>query len=163
MHGNVSACRHVPPADAYAHAAAELRALQQAHKTSAPADNNDSGSPSDGKGDYADGTYALSVEARAQLGMRFVGSRGNEKLFEMSAWVPEERISVLDALRCHTSWSASALGLDGAVGGLHVGMAADMAVLSHSPLGEGLRGSVPLVLRTYVDGHCVHSLPEWSC
>lgn len=62
------------------------------------------------------------------------------------------QLTMEDALRLHTSAAAWSGRLEGVVGSLKVGLAADFVVLSNSPLVADEQ--LPEVLQTYVDGEC---------
>ncbi|MHB1326623.1 MAG: amidohydrolase [Gemmatimonadales bacterium] len=75
-------------------------------------------------------------------------------------FVPEERITVEEALRAYTVDNAYAMYLDGVVGRLAVGMKADIVVLDRDPLtvpAEELDRVRPRM--TVVAGRVVHRLP----
>lgn len=75
-------------------------------------------------------------------------------------WLPEERLSMADALRAYTAGSAAAAGREAELGTLAPGMLADVAVLDCNLLGEDVahepeRMLDAKVLATYVGGTAV--------
>lgn len=75
-------------------------------------------------------------------------------------WLPEERISVADALRAYTVGSAQAAGRDD-IGLIESGMWADLAILDRNLLGRDVSENPDLILdthvmATFVGGACVY-------
>ena len=77
------------------------------------------------------------------------------------AFLPDERIGLDDALASFTLGSAWANHLDGEVGSIEVGKAADLAVLDRDLFdrGAGAIGEAR-VIATFIDGKAVYEGPE---
>lgn len=73
-----------------------------------------------------------------------------------TTWVPEESLSVSEALLASTRDAAVAATRGHDLGVLQVGRWADLVVLSSDLLAMASGGARPLVLHTYVSGRCVH-------
>lgn len=72
------------------------------------------------------------------------------------AWVPEESLTVSEALLASTRDAALAANRGHDLGVLEVGRWADLAVLSSDLLALASGGSRPHVLHTYISGRCVY-------
>ena len=77
------------------------------------------------------------------------------------AFLPDERIGLDDALAGFTRGSAWANHLDGEVGSIEIGKAADLAVLDRDLFdrGAGAIGEARVVA-TFIDGEAVYERPE---
>ncbi len=78
-----------------------------------------------------------------------------------AGWVPEEKISVEEALRCYTANNAYAIFQEDTLGALEAGKQADIAVLSANPLEiDPVEIQNIRVLRTIVAGRTVHTAQD---
>jgi predicted amidohydrolase YtcJ len=75
-----------------------------------------------------------------------------------SGWIPEQKISVEEALTCYTRNSAHGIFMEDSLGTLEPGKQADMIVLSDSPLEvDAVEIKDIVVLQTYVGGKRVYA------
>jgi predicted amidohydrolase YtcJ len=86
---------------------------------------------------------------------------------EQQPWAPEESMPLEVALQLHTATAAKVARLDRWVGQLQPGLRGDFIVLDRSPFegldelsGGGFAAGMPRVLKTYVDGKCVHGCDD---
>lgn len=80
---------------------------------------------------------------------------------EKSAFLPEERIELMDALAGFTTGSAWVNHLEGELGSIEVGKTADLVVLDRDLFdrGQGAIGEARVVA-TFIDGIAVHERPD---
>jgi len=72
-------------------------------------------------------------------------------------WIPEQKISVEEALKCYTRSNAYAMFAEGKVGSLALGHLADIVVLSDSPLKiDPVKIKDIKVIKTFVGGRSVY-------
>ena len=80
---------------------------------------------------------------------------------ERPPFLPDERIELIDALAAFTTGTAFVNHLDGEVGSIEVGKAADLVVLDRD-LFDRAAGAIgeARVVATFIDGVAVHETPE---
>lgn len=71
-------------------------------------------------------------------------------------WMPQENLTIAEALRCYTSRAAFGLKAEDEIGRIAIGLRADFVVLDRSPFAERVEWAAVKPWRTYVEGRVVY-------